>query len=307
MEISAYTKEPLVFIILLNYNNISYTMECLKSLEKINYSNYKVTVIDNDSSDNSLDILYKYNGRTLNIIESNENLGFTGGNNLGIEYALKNDADYILLLNNDTIVLPDFLNPLIEQFAREPKCGITASLIYYLSDPGKVWYAGGKLNNWSARSNHLSYNCTSYVQPQEPQEITFATGCCMCISREAINKIGCLDDDYFIYCDDLDYSYRATSAGFKIYFVPQSVIYHNVSTVFGENSPNFQYLNIRNTLMFIRKNLSSIQKTSAYVYTIILSAYKIFFLKNLKVKYFLLGLKAYLSRESGKPDLNQNL
>ena len=139
---------PLVAIILLNYNGEEDTIQCLKSLQKIQYDNYCLIVVDNHSEEASIAALKRAQEKIyFELIESKENGGFSAGNNIGIVRALEKKAEYMLLLNNDTIVCPDFLNKLLRAFEEYPHCGISTGTIYYEYDRNKVWYAGGRFNS----------------------------------------------------------------------------------------------------------------------------------------------------------------
>lgn len=256
--------KPLVYIILVNYKGVEHTIECIDSLKKITYSNYKIIVVDNDSGDNSIEILNQYKEDII-LIESKENLGFSGGNNLGIKYAIDNDADYVLLLNNDTTVKEDFLDELVNK--SKDDIGICIGKILFYYDKNMIWYAGGEINKYKGGTDTNAFELDR-GQFDNDKFITFATGCCMLISKEVINRVGLLREDYFLYFEDTDYCSRILKHGFKIRYCYKSVIYHkeSVSTVRGSFN-NVYYFN-RNRLYFIKNNLEGINKMYSYIYTI---------------------------------------
>ncbi|OGZ32715.1 MAG: hypothetical protein A2V69_00770 [Candidatus Portnoybacteria bacterium RBG_13_40_8] len=229
---------PKVFIIVLHYQNWGDTNECLKSLEKLDYPNFEKIVIDND----------KYNR------------GFAGGNNLGIKKAMEKNADYILLLNNDTVVEPDFLRKLVGAGENNERAGILGPLIYeYGTD--KIHFAGGKINWLYTKGRHVT-RATDYI-----------TGACLLIKRKVIEEIGLMDEDYFLYCEDVDWCLKARKRGFSCLVVLDSKISHKVSKNAKIESFSYIYYHTRNGLLLARKNASIF---------IQLLAYKISFLIYLK-------------------------
>jgi len=257
-------KQPLVYIILINWNGLVDTLECLESLKNINYKNYKIIVVDNGSKGNQADVI-KYNFQNIELIENEENKGFVIANNQGIELAIKNNADYILLLNNDTVVERNFLNILIDYGEKNKEAGILSpKILYYNSD--KIWSMGGKISYLSGLSIMIGKGKDSqkYNRIIEPN---FITGCAMLIKREVINKIGLLDPLYFAYYEDSDCCFRAKKAGYEIRIIPESVIWHKKSAsagIRGSNkiTPMQAYLWARNGIIFGRKNLIGTQKAT---------------------------------------------
>ena len=239
-----------VFIIILNYNGIKDTLELLDNIVKLDYSNYKIIVIDNASSDGSNLELKKITN--IDLIENNKNLGFVGGNNIGIKFALKQKADYILLLNNDTIVESDFLAKLVNAMESDSGIGLTGSKIMNYNDRQKIWSAGGGIKKWSKKTFQYGEGKIDDGSYDEPKEVDFLSGCCLLIRREVIEKIGLLDDDYFMYYEDVDYCLKAKRAGFKVFYVPQSVIWHKVAN---SSSRSFRdFYRMRNYILYMNKN-----------------------------------------------------
>lgn len=239
-----------VFIIILNYNGIKDTLELLDNIVKLDYSNYKIIVIDNASSDGSNLELKKITN--IDLIENNKNLGFVGGNNIGIKFALKQKADYILLLNNDTIVESDFLAKLVNAMESDSGIGLTGGKIMNYNDRQKIWSAGGGIKKWSKKTFQYGEGKIDDGSYDEPKEVDFLSGCCLLIRREVIEKIGLLDDDYFMYYEDVDYCLKAKRAGFKVFYVPQSVIWHKVAN---SSSRSFRdFYRMRNYIYYLKKN-----------------------------------------------------
>lgn len=246
--------EPSVAIILLNYNGYDYTNACIESLEHINYQNYIIIVVDNDSTDDSFEKLEKFRSDKIQVIKSDKNGGFAYGNNYGIKYALNIGFDFVLLLNNDTTVDPDFMKELIKCADIDPDIGIVTSRIMYGSSPDKIWYAGGDVDWKHVRAIHKGLNKSiENISTNDPEMVTFASGCCMLIPSKVIEDVGGLSEDYFMYYEDLDYCLKIIDSGKKIVYNPNAVVYHYVScSSGGEDSPfSIEWLN--RSRRFIKK------------------------------------------------------
>ena len=233
------TKNKKVTIILINYKNYKDTLECLKSLNKVDYQNLSIIVVDNDSKDGSYEILKKNADARVEIVESGYNGGFAYGNNFGIKMALENGSDYVLLLNNDTIVDKDFLAPLLQAADNEEKVGIVSSRIMFYPDVDKVWYAGGKVDWRNLRAIHYGLKEKISEEYLKNRDVDFASGCCMLIPKKIFEEVGMLPEEYFMYYEDMDYCIQVADKGFKIKYVPESVIYHCVSSSSGGDGSPF--------------------------------------------------------------------
>ena len=205
----------------------------------------------------------------LVFIQTGENLGFAGGNNIGIRYALaKEDFDSIILLNNDTVIEKDSILKLFEARERYGDKAIYGGRIYYYSDTNKIWYDGGHFNEWLGRTTHI--NMGKRNVPTKPVlEVNFITFCFVLIPKEIIKEIGLLDESYFMYVEDLDYSYKVWKKGYKLYHVSSSQIWHRVGASSGEEVSEFSaYWIMRNRLKFILQNLGLLKKLSAFTFLI---------------------------------------
>lgn len=261
-----------IFIILVNYNSFDHTLEGLESI----YANekkiaFEIIVVDNASKEFPTAKLKKQ-FPNIQIIQSKENLGFAGGNNLAIRSALEQEADFILLINNDTTVSENFLSRLLETASKHPEAGIIAPLITYYSTPEKIWFGGAIYNDYIGFVKYQHLNKNKAVLPQEPFETSFITGCCMLIPRHTIKKVGLLHEPYFLYSEDLDYCYRVKKAGFKLLVDPQAEIQHKVSgsssSETNKDDPHHfneikAYYCARNDFLFIKRNLKGIKKLTA--------------------------------------------
>lgn len=288
----------MVAIILVNFNGADDTIDCIKSLSEMKDIEYEIVVVDNCSSDDSVDKLkHSQEIYSFTLLQAECNNGFSAGNNIGIEYA--KNADYYLLLNNDTVVEPDFLKKLINEFQKNPKCGATISKILYYSQPDTIWYAGGSINQRTARSEHYHFNEKNSLNDALPQKVTFASGCCLCVSKRAIETIGLLNEDFFLYEEDAEFCYRITEAGFEIIYVPDSIIYHKVSASTGQGSPMSQYYTVRNKYYLIRLHFRGINKVTAYLYCTVQFLFRCLKRKQ-SFKCYKLGVRAFMRNEIGK-------
>ena len=234
---------PFVYIILINWNGREDTLECLRSLQRMTYSNARVLVVDNASTDGTVEAVRR-EFPDIELIVNDANLLFTGGNNVGISHALQQGADYVLLLNNDTVVAPDFLDHLVHAAESEGRTGMAGPKIYYCSshhpvsdgrthEPQRIWFAGGKIEWWKGWTSHIGIREIDHGQHDHPSETAYLTGCCLLVKREVIDTVGLLDDAYFFYGEDADWCVRASRAGYKLLYTPGAVIWHKLSVSAG--------------------------------------------------------------------------
>ncbi len=258
-----------VYIVVLNWNGKEDTIECLKSLEKIEYDNYKVVVVDNASTDDSVFEIERQFPK-VEIIRNKKNLGFAGGNNIGIEFALENGADYVLLINNDTISCGNFLKELVKVGESDNRIGILGPKIYFYGEPKRIWFAGGKINWLKNEGTHVGFGEIDRGQYDSAKEVDYLTGCCLLIKKEVIGGIGALSEDYFLYYEDTDFSLRAKKAGYRCVYVPKSVIYHKVSRSTRAGSWEYIYYHTRNGLALAKRNGSLLNRVVLYPYCVFL-------------------------------------
>lgn len=251
----AAVRPPKVGIIILNWNGYEVTKECLASLSNIDYPNYEVFLVDNGSVDGSPEKLAEeFAGITM--IRNKENLGFTGGNNAGIRRALDESVDYVLLLNNDTEVAPQFLSELIRAAENDKQVGLLNPKIMYFEPSDRIWYAGGSFNIWKGIASHRGSREVDRGRYNSIEEVTFITGCAFLIKVEVIRKIGLLDECFFYTCEDTDWSVRSLHAGYKALYVPSSVIWHKESMDVKRNAGKAfrDFYNVRNSLLLARRH-----------------------------------------------------
>jgi GT2 family glycosyltransferase len=222
---------PLVYVIILTWNGKRDTIACLESLRSVTYPNFRTILVDNASADGTVP---EVSGLfpDISIIENGTNLRFAGGNNVGIREALGRGAEYVLLLNNDTLVEADFLTRLVEA-AQETSAGFAGPKIYFESDRKRFWYAGGRIEWWKGWISHIGVREPDRGQYDRRSDTGYVTGCCVLASRGVVERIGLLDEAYFIYGEDADWSVRGSRAGFRLIYEPASIVYHKVSVSTG--------------------------------------------------------------------------
>ena len=242
-----------LFIILLNYNGYKDTLECVKSIIEMEKKfNYKIIVVDNNSTDNSKEVLE--NDNRFIFIETHENGGFAKGNNVGIKYAIQKGADYVLLLNNDTVIEKDSILKLVEKMEEDKTLGMIGSRIMYYDNKKIINYCGGHMNWFKASSIHENYKLEYRTDGGNFKYTEIITGCCILIKKEVIENVGLLPEEYFMYYEDTDYCIQVREAGYKLGVLEDSVIYHKVSlSSGGENSPFSIKWGNRNRLIFMNK------------------------------------------------------
>lgn len=257
--------EPKVAIVLVCYNGFNDTEECLRSLRLINYTNYEVIVVDNGSKTECVDKTEEILQQRETLIRATNN-GFSAGNNLGIIEAEKRNCKYVLLLNNDTVVEPDFLKHLVSKATAEDNHAAIAPKIRYFFDKTKIWYAGGSFNTLTGRTTHIGMNQTDSGQFDLSRDVEFISGCCILLPIEVINTVGLMDEDYFLYCEDLDYCRKIRNAGYQLIYEPNATIYHKVSASTGKQSNLVTYYMVRNKMYVIRRHIKFPKRIIANVY-----------------------------------------
>jgi GT2 family glycosyltransferase len=246
---------PRVWLVILNWNGLQDTLECLESCEKLSYPNVQKLLVDNGSTDGSASVVRK-RFPDVEVIETGCNLGFAGGNNVGIRHALENGADFIWLLNNDTVVEPDALSALVAVMEGERTAGMVGSKIRYHDAQNRLWYAGACLDqHFPYRCGHRGLNEEDRGLYDDVGETGYVTGCSLLVRRELIEHIGLLDEGLFLYFEDTDWGARARLSGWKLLYAPCSLVLHKASaSLGGMESPRMSYYLARNLLYFVRKN-----------------------------------------------------
>ena len=251
-------RSPLVYVIILNWNRAEDTAECVDSVLKMDYPNHKVVVVDNGSADGSPEVL-RTRFPTIEVIANGVNLGCAAGNNIGIEHALRRKADYVFLLNNDTIVDRALLRELVIVGEVNPQVGILGPKIYYYEDPDRIWFVGANRNPIAFTVINRALGKKDKGQFDQAREVGFICGAGMLVKREVWERIGLLDTRYFMYYEDSDFCVRAKASGYKLLYVPKAKMWHKVPVNRqGEMSPTKLYYRARSGLRFLRKHTKGV-------------------------------------------------
>jgi GT2 family glycosyltransferase len=241
-----------VTVIILNWNGRDDTLACLTSLKSLEYPAFEVVVVDNGSKDDSVTAI-RSTFPKVTLIEAKTNLGFVGGNNLGLEYAQKMGAEYALLLNNDTEVAPDFLQKLVEAVDGNPDVGVAGPMTFYYDTPNVIWSAGGEVDWQHGRTHMFGLGETDNGQYDgSARQVDFVTGCAFLIKMPVYIQAGGLDPRFFAYYEEVEWCVRIARAGYCTLFVPQAKVWHKISPLARESSPQVHYYMIRNRLLFLK-------------------------------------------------------
>jgi GT2 family glycosyltransferase len=250
---------PRVSIITVNYNQVAVTCALIESLKKVTYPDVEIVVVDNGSPEDATEVITtRY--PEVKFIRSEENLGFAGGNNLGIKAST---GKYLLFLNNDTEVDEGFLQPLVELFETNPKAGAASSkLIYYNSDNIIQYVGSTSMNPFTGRNKRVGFMERDNGQYDTLKETEVAHGAAMMVPRSVIEKAGLMPDFFFLYYEEIDWCERIKKSGYRIYVVPASKVYHKESMSVGKKSTLKTYYMTRNRVLFMRRNTSGLIKAS---------------------------------------------
>jgi hypothetical protein len=249
---------PKVFIIILNWNGLEDTLECLGSVLKLAYPNFEVIVVDNGSMDNSVEVI-RSTYPQVTLIENKENLGYTGGNNIAMRYAMDHGADYMWLLNNDTIVEPDTLSKIVDTAESDPKIGLVSPVIYYYGEPDKIQFCGSYVDYDNFSIRHAE-SIESWRE-MNTRQIVSLWGTALLVKSNAVKKIGYLNEKYFAYHEDGEYSIRAFKAGYRNIVQQEARVYHKDSRSTGSSRAPMQvFLRVRNLYFLWMDSLNGLRK-----------------------------------------------
>jgi GT2 family glycosyltransferase len=290
-------------IILLNYNNWQDTIECIQSLKKCDIKGSNVLVVENNSFDDSIGKL-KSETPDVRMIIAERNLGFAGGNNIGIKYACENNFDYAIVLNNDTIVESEnSFKVLIDEMDKNPGVSLSTGRIFHYPEKNRIWYDGGEINSLRCVGIHLNLHkkVDEVNLDGRNKFVTFISGCFMCIRLKDISKLGYLDEKLFIYFEDFEYCLRAIRNNLKLLYIPESVIYHKTRGE-GRHSPRLIYYTIRNR-KFIIDSYFGISTKFYFMTVMIIKRFYWFFTNKKYYKILKYALNDYKKSTFGKaPD-----
>ncbi|MEI7676985.1 MAG: glycosyltransferase family 2 protein [Bacteroidales bacterium] len=271
-------------IITVNYNGFDITCEMIDSLYLVGFQG-EIVVVDNGSRVNEAKLISE---KYPNVVafSSDKNLGFAGGNNLGIARA---KGDYLLFINNDTTFSDKFWIPLVERLDSDPGIGMVCPKILFEYAPDTIQFAGyTTLHPVTLRNNMIGFNEKDNGQHQTAISIPYAMGAAMLTRKSVVEKSGLMPECYFLYYEELDWSERIKEAGFSIWYEPRSHIFHKESAATGRMSPLKQYYLTRNRLFFVRRNLKGFSAFIAICYQILISLAKNSFVCLIKGRFALL-------------------
>ncbi len=247
-------ENPKVAVIVLSWNGKEMTLACLESLAASDYPSLDIYLVDNASSDGTVESVKTAFAERIRLIANSENLGFAGGNNVGIRKALEDGAAYVLLLNNDTTVAPDMISHLVAAARSNPQMGIFAPKIYYESPPDQIWFAGGDVSLARGTVRHIGIREVDRGQYDAPRRVDYVSGCALMARRDVFEKIGVLDETYKMYFEDTDFCMRAQLSGFGCYFVPAGRMWHKISpSTGGQMSPRKIKRKLKSSWIFFRR------------------------------------------------------
>ncbi len=240
-----------VGIVVLHWMNRPETQACLDAVEALDYQPRETVVVDNSGELSQRDIAAFHSG-PLTLLSAPYNLGYAGGNNLGIRRALDRGCDYVWLLNDDARVAPETLSALMAAARGEPRAGFLGPIVYMREAPDRVLSAGGTLDG-EGRTAHRGLGASGSAAPRAVEDVDYLSGCALLVSRPAIDAVGLLDEDFFAYHEDVDWCVRGRSAGFRVLLVPDARVWHPDTQLRDEFSPHVTYYVTRNRLLFARK------------------------------------------------------
>jgi GT2 family glycosyltransferase len=339
-------KTPKVSIVILNWNGWKDTIECLESLYQITHPNYDIIVVDNGSKDESIkkikdyaqgqikvkskffeyksdnkpiqifeyakdgsgkEIIYLPSNKKLTIIKNDQNCGFAAGNNIGIRFALKVfDPDYVLLLNNDTVVDKKVLDSPLKLMEENENAGIVTGKIYFYDNPDIIWAAGGKILSWTGSGRGIGNKQLDKGQFNENKVVEYAPGTMALVRKSVFEKIGFLPECYFGTGEEMEFAVNTSKIGYKIMYDPESILYHKVG-MSSNVSLKYRYNSWRTRLLYMERNLPNIGwKILAVSYICMHLAIKLIMLDYRESECFLLALNDHRHKKYiTESDLNK--
>jgi GT2 family glycosyltransferase len=264
VDTTAANALALVSLVTINYNQAEITRQFLESSRSLTYPNVEIIVVDNASEPALSTCIDPDQYPNLHLIRSERNLGFTGGNNLGIEAA---KGDFLFIVNNDTELTPDLLDKLLEPFQLDARIGVTCPKIKFYDMPDVLQYAGyNSMNMYTGTATPVGLNQPDTGQYDTPGVTNFAHGCAMMVRREVIEKVGRFAERFFLYYEELDWSQRIKDAGYLIYYQPSAYILHKESVSVGPQNPMKTYYLTRNRILYMRRHCSPAQRLIFYLF-----------------------------------------
>ncbi|MCP5190695.1 MAG: glycosyltransferase family 2 protein [Pseudomonadales bacterium] len=248
---------PRIAVIILNWNGKDDTLACLASVTSIDYPDFQAVVVDNGSSDGSV-AAFRQAYPQFTVLETGANLGYAGGNNVGIRWALDQGFDGLLVLNNDTVVARDILHAFAAAQEQFPQAGVFGAKIYYHAQPDVLWFAGGIWRSDNLEFDHVGKDRPDGPEFSEPRAFDYMTGCAIYAPAEVFRSVGLFGEEFFLTYEETDWCYRARAKGYTPTYIPAARLWHKVSASFGGAvSPLMTYFMARNRLLFVRRHQSA--------------------------------------------------
>jgi GT2 family glycosyltransferase len=244
--------QPLLYVIVLNNNNLDDTLACLSSLYHNDYQNFHVILLDYGSSDNTIQAVHAAYHK-VQIVPLADNLGYAGNNNVGVRMALKQGAEWIFILNNDTVLDPFCLSRLVEAGDSDVRVGMVGPLVYHFDEPNIIQSAGGELGKYW-RSIHLGMNEVDQGQFKTVRAVEWLSGCAILVRSTLVEQAGALDADYFLYWEETEWCIRVSRAGWKILHAPNAKLWHKGVKRNYDPRPYVTYYMTRNYLFTLTKH-----------------------------------------------------
>lgn len=243
--------EPKVLVIVLTYNGVALTLDCLASLREVGYPALDVAVVDNASTDSTPQIVRTHFPEVL-VIETGANLGYAEGNNVGMRHALAHGYDYVLLLNNDTEVASQAVSVLVAACEAQPDIGVAGPKVLYYDRPDLLYSAGGRIDWGRGKTHMLGIDQPDAPPYDQPADVDFVNGCALLARSSAIAQAGLLDPRFGMYFEETEWCVRIARHGWRIHYTPTSRILHKVDPLKQDWSPRIAYYMTRNRLLFLR-------------------------------------------------------
>lgn len=244
--------EPLVITVILNTNRRDDTLACLASLAKSSYAHHRIIVLDNASTDGSVAAIHAAFPE-VQVVSLSANLGYAGNNNVGIVEAMAQEAAWVFVLNEDTILAPDCLAEMVRIGESDPRIGIVGPMVYHYDEPQVIQSAGGALSaNWE--SCHIAQNEPDTGQFSQPRDVDWISGCAIMVRTAVIEQVGALDERFFYYWEETEWCLRASRAGWRICHVPASKLWHKGVQRHYHPGPNVTYYSTRNRFLMMSKH-----------------------------------------------------
>lgn len=272
-------KKKLVAIIILNYKGLDDTIECVKSVKKIMYKNFLCAIVDNDSQDGSYEKL-KEMFPEYKIIQFGENKGYAAGNNLGIKYALQEEAEYVCILNNDVIVKSDFLNVIIEYMEKNNTVGIAGPKICEYFAPEVIQSTGARIDLYKGVVPALNVGIAEEKISDEIIQCDYVGGACLIVKSEVISKIGLIPECYFLFFEETEWCLKAKRCNYDVVCISKAKIFHKGSASINKISGLSEYYFSKNQVLFEKRNASKLQFIYFTFYLLLKLTYLIIFRKK---------------------------